>query len=165
MENYRLILVIMNHHQDFKNKIILIFHQIKILLRYFILYNNSKNDFIFILQKSNEYQNQSRPYIPPRFARLKDQQKSQFYHGQQPRTIAENLIFTNNKQHQTRVDRTKSECRPKTSFRYRNIIPDYRQRNFIPIVLPSTPPLFRNNQIQFRLFNFFHPNSNRFQCF
>jgi len=117
--------------------------------------------------KFNGYQHRSRLHIPPRFVRLKDQQKSQaFRRTPKPTTIADHFIFTNDKQQQTPcVDRTRSECRSKLPFRNRNKIPqyfDYRQQYFTRFISPSTPILFRNTQIQFRLFNHYHPNSNHF---
>jgi hypothetical protein len=82
-----------------------------------------------------------------------------------PRTIGENLVFTNNKQQQTRVDRSQSECQTKIPLRNPNKTPqyvDYRQRYSTPIVFPSTPRVYRNTQVQYRLFNLYQPNSNHF---
>ena len=97
---------------------------------------------------------------------MKGQEKPPlFRRPQQPRTIGENLLFTNNKQQQTRVDRSKSDCQDKTVFRNRNKAPPYfehRQRYSTPIVFPSTPRFFCNTQVQLRLFNLYQPNSNHF---
>ncbi len=93
---------------------------------------------------------------------MKDQEKPPLYR----RTIRENLVFTNNKQYQTCVDRSQSECQSKIPLRNRNKTPqyfEYRQRYSTPIVFQSTTPrIFPNIQVQYRLFNLYQPNSNRF---
>ena len=93
---------------------------------------------------------------------MKDQERP-FSHRH---IIRENLVFANNKQQQTRVDRSQSECQSKIPLRKPKKTPqyfDYRQRYSTPIVFPSTTPrVYPNTQAQYRLFNLYQPNTNRF---
>jgi hypothetical protein len=75
-------------------------------------------------------------------------------------------VFTNNKQQQARVHRTRSDCRQKVQHEYHDDEP-VLQRHFIPVVLTSSVfypqrRFVRNTQIQLRLFNPYRLGSNRF---
>ncbi|CAF3113044.1 unnamed protein product [Rotaria sp. Silwood2] len=126
------------------------------------------------------------PSTPPPFVQPNDQYRSQpssrrrrgkKHRRNQPKTITENIVFTNNIQEQTRVHRSRSDCRPKISFQNQirtHQYLDYRlnpnQRQFIPFMPPRAPiyypqrRLFRNTQVHYRFVNSYRPNTICFQC-
>ncbi|CAF1536247.1 unnamed protein product, partial [Adineta steineri] len=124
------------------------------------------------------------PPTPSRFTHSKNQHKSQpsprFQHTpqhrrNQPTTIAEHFTFMNNEHQQTRVHRTRSDCRPLAPIRNRSktyLYLEYgnnlNQRHFTPYAQQTAPMFysqrrfFRNPQKHSCLFNSYRPNSKRF---
>lgn len=100
---------------------------------------------------------------------MKDQDRPPLFHRvAQPRTVADNLRFANNKQDQRRVDRSKSDCRSKIPIRIRTKptqVFDDRQRYSTPLSFPTPPPRFYPNPpTQIPLFKPYQTHANHFQC-
>lgn len=100
---------------------------------------------------------------------MKDQDRPPLFHRVgQPRTVAENLHFANNKPDQRRVDRSKSDCRSKIPIRIRTKPAqafDDRQRYSTPLAFPSASPRFYPNpSTQIPLFKPYQTHANHFQC-
>ena len=116
------------------------------------------NDALNLSEKFNAHHARARAH------RMKDpdKQPSHFHRVQQPRSVADNFLFTNNKQEQRRVDRSKSDCRSKIPIRIRTkptSIVDDRQRYSTP-----SSRFYPNPPTQMPLFNPFQTHAKHFQC-